>query len=196
MPGKANCCCPARVQHSVLCPGDGGQPHRGVSQHVVRREGGTCVLGWSHSRFRGEGESEDLPMRFGVAGARWCGVGGQVDAAVGAEVVAARESFSADETVSATRGPTSGSLALMSGSRPLSGDANESLLAAASVLGPSLLLQRSLASHPEFVVPQALRCGGCSYPREWNRSSVCNGTLSAGVCSLWLSGPKHLCLRA
>jgi hypothetical protein len=29
MPGKANCCCPARVQHSVLRPGDGGQPHRG-----------------------------------------------------------------------------------------------------------------------------------------------------------------------
>jgi hypothetical protein len=21
---------------------------------------------------------------------------------------------------------------------------------------------------------------------------VCNGTLSAGVCSLWLSGPEHL----
>jgi hypothetical protein len=59
-------------------------------------------------------------------------------------------------------------------------------------LGPWLLLQRSLASRPEFVVPQALRCGGCSYPREWNRSSVYNGTLSAGVCSLWLSGPEHL----
>jgi hypothetical protein len=29
MPGKANCCCSARVQHSVLCPGDGGQPHQG-----------------------------------------------------------------------------------------------------------------------------------------------------------------------
>jgi hypothetical protein len=28
-------------------------------------------------------------VRFGVAGARWCGVGGQVDTAVGAEVVAA-----------------------------------------------------------------------------------------------------------
>jgi len=129
-------------------------------------------------------------VRFGAAGARWCGVGGQVDAAVGAE--AAGEGFSADETVSATRGPTSGSLALMSGSRPSSGDANESLPAVASALGPSLLLQRSPASHPEFVVPQALRCGGCSYPREWNRSSVCNGTLSAGVCSLWLSGPEHL----
>jgi hypothetical protein len=136
MPGKANCCCLARVQHSVLYP-----------------------------RFLGEDGSEDLPVRFGVAGACWCGVGEQVDAAVGAEVVAAGESFSIVETVSATCGPTSGSLALISGSRPLSGDANESLPAAASVLGPSLLLQRSLASHQEFVVPQALRCGGCSYPR-------------------------------
>jgi hypothetical protein len=151
----------------------------GVSQHIIRREGGTRVLGRSHSRFRGEDGSEDLPVRFGAAGTRWCGVGGQVDAAASAKVVAAGESFSADETVSATCGPTSGSLALMSGSRPSSGDMNESLPAAASALGPLLLLQRSLASHPEFVVPQALRCGGCSYPREWNRSSICNGILSA-----------------
>jgi hypothetical protein len=88
-----------------------------------------------------------------------------VDAAVGADMVAAGESFSADKPVSATRGPTSGSLALMSGSRPLSGDTNESLPAAASVLGPSLLLQRSLASRSELVALQTLRCGGCSYPR-------------------------------
>jgi hypothetical protein len=128
MPGKANYCCPARVQHSVLCP-----------------------------RFRGEDGSEDLPVRFGAAGARWCDAGGQADAAVGAEVVATGESFSAVETVSATCGPTSGSLALISCSCPLSGDANESLPVAAFVLGPSLLLQRSLASRPEFVVPQTLR---------------------------------------
>jgi hypothetical protein len=38
--------------------------------------------------------------------------------------------------------------------------------------------------------------GGCSYPRGRNRSSVCNGTLSAGVCSSWLSGPEHLCILA
>jgi hypothetical protein len=38
--------------------------------------------------------------------------------------------------------------------------------------------------------------GGCSYLRGWNRSSVCNGTLSAGVCSLRLSGPEHLCIWA
>jgi hypothetical protein len=87
-----------------------------------------------------------------------------VDAAVGADVVAAGETFSADKPVSATRGLTSGSLALMSGSRPLSGDANESLPAAASVLGPSLLLQRSLASRPELVAPQALQCGGLFVP--------------------------------
>jgi hypothetical protein len=167
MSGKANCCCPARMQNSVLCP-----------------------------RFRGEDGSEDLPVRFGAAGARSCGAGGQVDAAVGADVVVAGESFSADKPVSATSGPTSGSLALMSGSRPLSGDANESLPAAASVLGPLLLLQRSLASRPELVAPQALGCGGCSYPRGQNRSSVCNGTLNAGVCSLWLSGPEHVCILA
>jgi hypothetical protein len=97
--GKANCCYPARVQHSVLCPGDCGRPRRRVSQHVVRREGGTRVLGRSRSRFRGEDGSEDLPVRFGADGARWCGVGGQADAVVGAEVVAAGEGFSADEIV-------------------------------------------------------------------------------------------------
>jgi hypothetical protein len=113
MRGKVNCCCPARVQHSVLCPGDCGRPHRRVSQHVVRREGGTRVLGRSRSRFRGEDESEDLPVRFGAAGACWCGVGGQVDAAVGAEVVAAGEGFSTDEIVGATHGLTFGSSALV-----------------------------------------------------------------------------------
>jgi hypothetical protein len=34
----------------------------------------------------------------------------------------------------------------------------------------SVLRWWSPASHLEFVVPQALWCGGCSYPREWNRS--------------------------
>jgi hypothetical protein len=106
MRGKANCCCPARVQHSVLCPGDCGRPHWRVSQHVVRREGGTRVLGWSHSRFRGEDGSEDLPVRFGATAARWCGVGGQVDVAVGVEVVAAGEGFSADKIVGVTCAPS------------------------------------------------------------------------------------------
>jgi hypothetical protein len=138
-------------------------------------------------------------------GLEWGSADGQVAAVVGAEVVAAEEGFSADETVGATRGLTSGSLALIACPRPSSGDAGKGLVAAASALRSSLLLfsrlerrslslllQWSTVSQPEFVVPQALRCGGCSDPREWNRSSVCNGTLSAGVCSLWLSGPEHL----
>jgi hypothetical protein len=75
-------------------------------------------------------------VRFRVARVRRCGVGGETDTAVGADVVAAGGSFPIVEAVSAAYGPASGSLALMSGSRPLSGDANESLPAAASVLGP------------------------------------------------------------
>jgi hypothetical protein len=85
MRGKANCCCQAMVQHSILCPGDCVRPHRRVSQHVVRREGGTRVLRRSCSRSCGEDGSEDLPVRFGVAGARWGGAGRQVAAVVGAD---------------------------------------------------------------------------------------------------------------
>jgi hypothetical protein len=65
------------------------------------------------------------------------------------------------------------SLALMAGLCPLSGNANESLPAVASVLGPRLLLQRSLAGHPELVAPQAPRCGGCSL-RLSRPEYVCN----------------------
>jgi hypothetical protein len=196
MRGKVNYCCLAKVQHSVLRPGDCGRLHRGVAQHVVRREGGTRVLGRSRSRFHGEDGSEDLPVRFGAADARWCGVGGQVDAAVGAEVVAAGEGFSADDTVIATRAPGLQLFGFNDWFSSPTRDVNEGLPAVTFALGASLLLQRLPASHPEFVVPQALRCGGCSYPREWNWSSVCNGTSSAGVCSLRLSGPEHLCIWA
>jgi hypothetical protein len=73
MQGKANCYCLARVQHSVLRLGNCGRLHRGVAQHVVRREGGTRVLGRSHSRSCGKNGSEDLPVHFGAADARWCG---------------------------------------------------------------------------------------------------------------------------
>jgi hypothetical protein len=60
----------------------------------------------------GEDGSEDLPVRFGAAAIRLCGVGGQVAAVVGAEVVvaigeasSAEAVASADETVSATCAP-------------------------------------------------------------------------------------------
>jgi hypothetical protein len=75
-------------------------------------------------------------VRFGAARVRRCGIGGEADAAVSADVVAAEGSFPTVEAVSAAYGPASGSLALISGSRPLSGDADESLPVATSVLGP------------------------------------------------------------
>jgi hypothetical protein len=87
-------------------------------------------------RFHGEDRSEDLPVCFGAARVRRCGVGGEADVVVGADVVAAGGSFPTDEAISAAYGPASGSLALMSGSRPLSGAANGSFPVAASVLGP------------------------------------------------------------
>jgi hypothetical protein len=186
---------------------------QGVAQHVVRHEGGTRVPGRSRSRSCGESGSEDLPVRFGAAAVRWCGVGGQVATVVGAEVVvaigeaaSAEAVASADDTVSATcapglrlfgfngwfsspvrgheRGPSSGSVC--------SGAIAAVVLPSETEVAATLLVQRSPASHPEFVVPQALWCGGCSYPPEWNRSPVCNGTLSMGACSLWLSRPEHL----
>jgi hypothetical protein len=144
-------------------------------------------------------------VQAGAAAIRWHSAGTQVAAVVCAEVVVAREGFFTDETVGATCGRTPGSLALMDCPCPSSGDMGEGLLTAAFALRSSLLLfsrprRRSLsllvqwspASHLEFVVPQALWCGGCSYPQGWNRSPVCNGTLNMGVCSLWLSRPEHL----
>jgi hypothetical protein len=108
-------------------------------------------------------------VRFGAAAARWCGVGGQVAVVVVAEVVAAREGFSTDETVGATCGQTPSSLDLTACPRPSCGDVCEGLVTAASVLRSSLLLfsrlkRRSLSllvqwsptSHLEFVVSQAL----------------------------------------
>jgi hypothetical protein len=124
MPGKANCCCPARMQHSVLYP-----------------------------RFRSEDGSEDLPVRFGapaLAGAalveRW----------TPPSVLTWWQLEKAYPPLRPSAPPTDrppALLALISGSRPLSGDADESLPVAASVLGPWLLLQRSLASRPELVAP-------------------------------------------
>jgi hypothetical protein len=58
----------------------------------------------------------------------------------------------------------------------------------------SLLLERATVGDLELCRPAGPPMWGCSYPRRWNRSSVCNGTLSVGVYSLWLSRPKHVCI--
>jgi hypothetical protein len=124
----SGCGCPSTVWATVApCT---GRPrprpfprrrlHRGVVQDVVLHRDGFHVLGQSCPRSCGEDGSEDLLVRAGAAAIRRCGIGAQVAAVVGAEVVAATAEgvASADETISATCGRTSGSLALMACSRP------------------------------------------------------------------------------
>jgi hypothetical protein len=129
----SGCGCPSTARATVVpCVGrprprpfPRRQPHQGVVQDVVCRRGGVRVPGWScpHSRSE-EGVRTSLCTlgRLPFAGAvlvrrwplssvlRWWPPQVRLPTA---EVVA-----SADETVSATCGRTSGSLALMSCSRP------------------------------------------------------------------------------
>jgi hypothetical protein len=94
---RSGCGCPSTTRATVAscvdrpCPRPfpRRRPHRGVAQHVVRREGGARVLGQPRPRACGEDGSEDLPVRIGAAAIRRCGVGAQVAAVVGAEVVVA-----------------------------------------------------------------------------------------------------------
>jgi hypothetical protein len=92
--------------------------------------------------------------------------------------------------------PCSGPPALCTCPRPSSIGVGEGKVAAASALRPSLqqfghpergslslLPERATTSHPSAFCcsagPQIV--WGCSYLRRWNRGSVCNGTLNAGL---------------
>jgi hypothetical protein len=69
----------------LSCPHSGTMPPRGGWGLPVRKD-----------------LSGDLPVQAGVSAIRWRGAGAQVTAVVGAEVVAAREGLSADETIGAS----------------------------------------------------------------------------------------------
>ena len=97
---------------------------------------------------------------------------------VGADVVVARGGFSADETVGATRGQTSDSLALMACPHPSSGDVGEGLVAAASALRSSLLLfgrpeRRSLSLLPERAAVSHLGFCRPAGPPVWGVVRTC-----------------------
>jgi hypothetical protein len=192
---------PTAGRSAAICPPYGQQlrrAHQGTAQDVARCWGGVRVLGLSYpcSGMAPSCGGRCSPVREDLSGDlpvdRW-----------------------PEKSSSPTRLPlpsalrASGSLALIACPRPSSGDVGDGLVAVASALRSSLLLfgrpeQRSLlllqewaaVSHSEFVVPRASWYGGCSYPWERNRSPVCNGILSVGVCSLRLSGPEHLCVWA
>jgi hypothetical protein len=127
---------------------------------------------------------------------------------VGAEVVAAEEVLVADEITATIRAPGLRLFGFDSLSSPLewgrgrghccSGVRPEAI--AAAVWPPRVEVVVAAAGAGGGELPGALlprgpsNVGGCSYPRGRNRSAVCNGTLNAGVCSLWLSEPEHVCI--
>jgi hypothetical protein len=139
-------------------------------------------------------------------GLEWGSEGRQVAAIIGAEVVAAREVLVADEIVGAISAPGLQLFGFDSLSSPLEwGHGREPCR---SSVCPEVIAAAIWPPGAEVVVAAAgvgggeplgilssrrpSNVGGCSYLREWNWSSVCNGTLSVGVCSLRLSGPEHL----
>jgi hypothetical protein len=126
-------------------------------------------------------------------------------AVVDVEVVAAEEVLVADEIAATIHAPGLRLFGFDSLSLPLewrrgrgahrSSVRPEVIAAAVWPLGAEVVVAAAgagVGEPPGVLSPRRpSNVGGCSYLREWNRSSVCNGTLSAGVCSLWLSGPEH-----
>jgi hypothetical protein len=141
-------------------------------------------------------------------GSEWGSAGGQTAVVVGAEVVAAGEVLVADEIAATIRAPGLWLFGFDSLSSPLEwgcgrGPYRSSVcpeVIAAAVWPPGAEVVVAAAGAGGGEPPGVLsprrpsNVGACSYLRGWNRSSVCNGTLSAGVCSLWLSGPEHVCI--
>jgi hypothetical protein len=76
-----------QASHVRVLPAPSAAPG-GRTTHRTARGRYSCS-GRSRSRSCGEDGSEDLPVRFGAAAVCRCGVGGQVAAVVGAEVVVA-----------------------------------------------------------------------------------------------------------
>jgi hypothetical protein len=126
-------------------------------------------------------------------GSEWGSTGGQMAAVVDVEVVAAEEVLVADEIAATIRAPGLRLFGFDSLSSPLEWGRGRG--ARRSSVRPEVIAAAGagVGEPPGVLSPRRpSNVGGCSYLREWNWSSVCNGTLGAGVCSLWLSGPEHV----
>jgi hypothetical protein len=175
MRGKANCCSLARVQLSVLHPGDGRAARGPATSRSSSAYAARAVLVFWDGL--GEDGSEDLSVRFGAAVVHQRGVGGPPLVRLPTVAIA-----SADETVGASCAPDLrlfGFNAWFSSPvrgherRPFSSSVCPEVIAAA-ILAPevevvvALLAQWSPTSCSGLVIPQALWCGGSSFPREWS----------------------------
>jgi hypothetical protein len=143
-------------------------------------------------------------------GSEWGSAGGQMASVVGAEVVAGEEVLVADGITATIRAPGLRLFGFDILSSPLEWGRGRG--ARCSSVRPEAVATAAWPPGAEVVVAAAgagvgeppgvssprrpSNVGGYSYLRGRNRSSVCNGTLSAGVYSLWLSGPEHVCILA
>jgi hypothetical protein len=141
-------------------------------------------------------------------GSEWGSASGQMATIVGAEVVAAEEVLVADGIAATIRAPGLRLFGFDSLSSPLEWGRGRG--AHRSCVCPEVIAAAIWPPGAEVVVAAAgagggeppgvlssrrpSNVGGCSYLQGRNRSFVCNGTWSAGVCSSWLSGPEHLCI--
>jgi hypothetical protein len=173
---------------------------QGCSSSVLGR--GVCRVGVGLRA----GSGTPFPQRSGgraftVRGAGSCRVSGSPVRAASAlllvspSAAAAGRGFSADEIVGAARGLTSNSTAFCSSS-PLewgrgrgpygSGIRPEVIVAAVRPLGAEVVVAAAGAGGGEpsvglLLLRRPSNRGGFFVPVRWNRSSVRNGTLSAGV---------------
>jgi hypothetical protein len=213
-------CCLVGVWPSVHRTGDGRAVRRSAMSmalpaplaapggRTTRRtpQGGVRIPGWSCPHSRSEDGSEDLLVRARAATICWCGIGAQVAAVVGAEVVAAIGEASHCRCGCLRRRDRQchlrpdlmlfGFNGLFS---PLVGDGGEGLFTVALALGQSLLLssrprRRSLSllvqwspvNRLELVVSQPSWCGGSSFLREWSWVPFvreCNGIYLRAKCN-------------
>jgi hypothetical protein len=141
-------------------------------------------------------------------GSEWGSAGGQMASVASTEVVAAEEVLVTDGITATTRAPGLRLFGFDSLSSPLEWGRGRG--ACCSSVRPEVIAAAVWPPGAEVVVAAAgagvgeppgvssprmpSNVGGCSYLRGRNQSSICNGTLSAGVCSLWLSGPEHVCI--
>jgi hypothetical protein len=199
----SGCGCPSTARVTVaLCIGRARPrpfpcrwPHRGVVQDIVRRRGGVRVPGQSCHHSRSEDGSEDLLVQAGAAAIRRCGVGAQVAAVVGAEVVAAigeacycrggclhRRDRLCHLRLDLRLFGFNGLFSPLVGGRGR-GPFHSSVCPGESLLLSSCPRRRSLsllvqwlpASCLEFVISQPFWCGGSSFLREWSQGPVCKG---------------------
>jgi hypothetical protein len=174
------------------------QPYWEVVQDVVRRAGGGGVLRWSCPHSHSEDGSEDLFVHAGAAAVRWYGIGVQVAAVVGAEVVAAAGEaphcrggclhrqdrqchLLPDLRLFGFNGLLSPSVGRR-GRGPSYSSAHAGIIAAAGESSvqrrssPSVLMQLPLlVSRSELDIPRPFWCGGSSFLRKWSWGPACKG---------------------